>query len=206
MLLQNRSTGAMVVVSNAQRRQRRLERRIRYWWRALDGHLGKGNVWMVTLTYRHDVDWEPRDITKFLRLVRDEGCKAYCWIAAVQPRTGRVHYHLLMVGSRPGWVDRRWGKGRTQVRPAWSPGYLLKYMWSQEVEGLPKGIRRFATWVRRGLLVPAAEWVYRRSFLPRWVDAIAERWGGLPEYEGDGWWDFGGYLMVRSEWGVYGMV
>lgn len=194
----------MIIVSEKVIRQKRMVRRIRMWWRALDGQIEKRNVWMVTLTYRHTENWNPRDITRFLQRLRNTmDCKAYAWIAAVQPGTGRVHYHIMMVGPRPLWVMQRWGKGRTEVKAAWSAGYLLKYLWSQDINGLPKGCRRFATWIKKGLLSSKANYVYRLSYLPDWVARYLEEIGGWVHKESAGIWitDIG--IILTSDWRAF---
>lgn len=202
MLLHNPRTHAIIQVDNEERRQRRLVRRLRHWWRALDGNVDR--AWMVTLTYREDGAWRPEHVTDFIRLVRaDGGMKAYAWVAEVQPGTGRVHYHILIVGSRPAWVERRWGKGFTQVKAAWSVGYLLKYLWKGDTSGLPKGARRFAVWVASGLLCSAADFVLQLGKLPAWVGVVCERLGELATYQGRGVWvtDYLG-VVLASEWRV----
>ena len=205
MLYRSKSTGRMVIVSEMQRRQNWTKRRVERWWRSLDGHVRhgeQGHAWMVTLTYRHDEKWEPRQITEFIQRIKHKsGMKAYCWIAAVQPGTGRVHYHMIVVGSRPAWVANRWPYGRTQVRPAWSVGYLLKYYWTQEVEGLPKGIRRFAVWVRAGLLEDLALWVWELSKLPAWVARYCVAWGGgLASRRDGGLWELDCGITLEQDW------
>ena len=84
MLLTNKRTGKMILVDDAEIRQKHMVRRLRSFWRAMDGHTD--NVWFVTLTYRHDVEWQKYHITKFTnRLKEQKGYKAYCWVAEVQP-------------------------------------------------------------------------------------------------------------------------
>lgn len=201
MLFTNKITGKMIVVQDDMMRQKRLERRLRMFWRAMDGHTK--NVWMVTLTYRHDVEWEKNHIRKFTnRLKEESGYKAYCWVAEVQPNTGRVHYHLIVFGSRPAWVTQRWGKGRTQVRKCWSIGYLLKYMWKGKAgEGLPKGARRFGIGVKKGLLCSKGLQVLKLSRLPEWVASPLEMMGGVAEKLSAGRYIIQPWgLVVVNEW------
>ena len=77
MLLTNKRTGKMILVDDAEVRQKRMVRRLRSFWRAMDGHNDK--AWFLTLTYRHDVQWEPNHIRKFTnRLKEQKGYKGFC--------------------------------------------------------------------------------------------------------------------------------
>lgn len=98
---------------------------------------------MLTLTYRDDARWEPRDVTDFLQRVRQwcrrRGFKMrYVWVAEMQEERAakfgvqKPHFHLLI------WVPRHftlpkpdkqgwWTKGSTKVESARSVGYLAKY-------------------------------------------------------------------------------
>ena len=199
MWYRNERTGARYFASNSAKRQRRLVRRLRLWWRAMDGY--QDQAWMVTLTYRHDVSWQPNHITDFLRLlIKAGGVLAHAWVAEVQPGTGRVHYHVIIIGSRPGWVMRRWGKGRTQVKQCWSVGYILKYLWKGKGgEGLPKGARRFGIGIKSGLLCRAAQRIIDLSKLPASIAYVCEMMGGYAERIPGGWiTDWG--IPIMNEW------
>lgn len=98
---------------------------------------------MLTLTYRDDARWEPRDVTDFLQRVRQwcrrRGFKMrYVWVAEMQEERAatfgvqKPHFHLLI------WVPRQfalpkpdkqgwWTKGSTKIESARSVGYLVKY-------------------------------------------------------------------------------
>ena len=54
---------------------------------------------MVTLTYRDDVDWSPRQVSNYLKCVREWARRKaiflhYVWVLELTKR-GRPHYHVL---------------------------------------------------------------------------------------------------------------
>jgi len=129
-----------------------------------------------------------------------DGAKAISWVAELQPNTGRVHYHLIVFGSRPAWVMNRWGKGRTQVKKCWSIGYMLKYLWKGKGgEGLPKGARRFGIRVKKGLLCRKALYIIGLSKLPAWVAKFCEETTGTLAIKKNGVW-FAGNHELENEW------
>ena len=92
---------------------------------------------MVTLTYRDDVDWSPRQVSNYLKCVREWARRKgifihYVWVLELTKR-GRPHYHVLfwlprgismLKADKQGW----WRHGMTNTVPARSPvGYLCKY-------------------------------------------------------------------------------
>jgi hypothetical protein len=108
---------------------------------------------MVTLTYRDDVDWQPRHISEFVKAVRAwmdrRGYRPrYVWVLEKTKR-GRPHYHLLL------WLPRRerlpmpdkrgwWPHGFSQV--AWARravGYIAKYASKAQDAFQVKGARLF---------------------------------------------------------------
>lgn len=93
--------------------------------------------WMVTLTYRDDVEWQPGQITTFTKRVRSylsrRGISArYVWVLEATQR-GRPHYHVLIQlpfgftmpkPDKQGW----WNHGLTRTEMARrAVGYLAKY-------------------------------------------------------------------------------
>jgi len=93
--------------------------------------------WMVTLTYRDDVEWRAGDITGCTNRIRDwlarRGAKArYVWCLETTQR-GRPHYHVLLQlpfgltmpkPDKQGW----WKHGLTRTEVARrAVGYLAKY-------------------------------------------------------------------------------
>lgn len=200
MLLTNKRTGKMIILDDEKLRQKRLVRRLRSFWRAMDGHTD--NAWFLTLTYRHDVEWKPYHISKFVERLKKDGQKGYCWIAEIQPGTGRVHYHIVVLGHRPAWSHQRWGKGFVDVSKCWSIGYLLKYLWKGKGGvGLPKGARRFGIGVRNGLLCIEARQVIILSKLPVWVAYPLEMMGGVAKKLGGGKWEILPWgIVLENEW------
>lgn len=107
---------------------------------------------MVTLTYRPESQWEPGQVTAFVRRVRewlgrrDVSC-CFVWVLELT-QAGRPHYHVLFwlprgltlpKPDKQGW----WALGSTRIEWARSPvGYLVKYA-SKGIDGgeLPKGAR-----------------------------------------------------------------
>ena len=92
---------------------------------------------MVTLTYRDDVDWSPRQVSNYLKCVREWARRKgifihYVWVLELTKR-GRPHYHVLFwlpkgvsmpKADKQGW----WKHGMTRSEWAYSPvGYLCKY-------------------------------------------------------------------------------
>jgi hypothetical protein len=200
MLLTNKRTGKMVIVADDAAREKRLVRRLRLFWRAMDGYTE--NAWFITLTYKHDIEWEPYHISKFVERIKKDGQNAYCWVAEVQPSTGKIHYHVIVMGHRPAWSHQRWGKGRTRVRPCTSIGYLLKYLWKGKGgKGLPKGARRFGIGVKKGLLCRKALKVLQLSKIPVWVAYVVESMGGVAKKIGGGKWEVLPWgIILENEW------
>ena len=92
---------------------------------------------MVTLTYREDVEWSPRQVSGYLKCVREWARRKdifihYVWVLELTKR-GRPHYHVLFwlpkgvsmpKADKQGW----WKHGMTRSEWAHSPvGYLCKY-------------------------------------------------------------------------------
>lgn len=69
---------------------------------------------MVTLTYRPEVEWQPRHLSEALKRFRQwmqrRGYPArYVWCAELQPQRGVIHYHIVT------WVPQ----GRSKRPPMW---------------------------------------------------------------------------------------
>lgn len=97
----------------------------------------RGRWFMVTPTYREDVDWQPNHIRELVRRLRDhfsrKGKKLhYQWVMELTKR-GRPHYHVLIwvpKGMGLPHADRRrwWRQGLTRTEKARNPvGYIAKY-------------------------------------------------------------------------------
>jgi hypothetical protein len=115
---------------------------------------------LVTLTYRPEVGWFPRQVTRFVKAARrwfaDQGLKLrLVWVMELH-KSGKPHYHAIV------WLPRRrklpepdsagwWPWGMTNVKPPKklggkirsAAGYLAKYVSKDkgDLRRLPKGAR-----------------------------------------------------------------
>ena len=122
-------------------RLKRLQKSVRISAEVIQESLQKNHVRykaaMVTLTYRDDVDWSPRQVSNYLKCVREWARRKgifihYVWVLELTKR-GRPHYHVLFwlpkgvsmpKADKQGW----WKHGMTRSEWAYSPvGYLCKY-------------------------------------------------------------------------------
>lgn len=132
----------------------------------------------ITLTYRPGETWEPRHVSRFVRLMRqwfqrrDEACR-FAWVGELQKR-GALHYHVLV------WVPRRlrlprpdtcgwWPYGMSNIETARNPvGYMVKYATKtrpEDVKRLPKGVRLHGN----GGHDPHSRVTLRERLWPMWV-------------------------------------
>lgn len=157
---------------------------------------------MVTLTYRPEDDWNPRQIAAYVTRVREwmrrRGIPArYVWVLELT-KAGRPHYHVLWwlpKGVTMPKADKRgwWPHGMT--RSEWARnavGYLAKYASKGTGDAsFPKGARIYGV---GGLGVPARlerawwnlpvsvrEWggplsLWRRSPGGGWVSRATGEW------------------------------
>lgn len=150
---------AMVAVSAAQNRLRRLKHHVRTASRLIKETMHReGRKWravFVTLTYRPGIEWAPKHIAGFLNAVRMWGKRqgvrvGYVWVAEMQKR-GAVHYHAVI------WVPARlklprpdgprgwWKHGTSNVQTVQrnAVGYLMKYVSKGlgNYPDLPRGAR-----------------------------------------------------------------
>lgn len=143
---------------------------------------------MVTLTYAPAQDHDKRDISAFLKRLR-EWCRRraiacrYVWVMELH-KSGRPHYHVLVWLPRGYHLpkpDRRgwWAKGMTKIEGARKPvGYLAKYAskLSSAARGeshsqfnrMPKGARIHGT----GGLSGTAKRLRRWWLSPGWVRKV----------------------------------
>lgn len=92
----------------------------------------RGSWAMLTLTYRDDADWEPRQISALLKAIREFARRAsfvprYVWVLELTKRL-RPHYHVLL------WLPR----GRTLPKPdkrGWWPWGLTRIEWARRAVG-----------------------------------------------------------------------
>ncbi len=136
----------------------------------------------ITLTYRPGETWEPRHVSRFVRLMRqwfkrrEYPCR-FVWVGELQKR-GALHYHVLV------WVPRRlrlprpdacgwWPHGMSNIETARNPvGYMVKYATKtrpEDIRRLPKGVRLHGN----GGHDPATRVHLRERLWPQWV---AQEW------------------------------
>ena len=136
----------------------------------------------ITLTYRPGETWEPRHVSRFVRLMRqwfkrrEYPCR-FAWVGELQKR-GALHYHVLV------WVPRRlrlprpdacgwWPHGMSNIETARNPvGYMVKYATKtrpEDIRRLPKGVRLHGN----GGHDPATRVHLRERLWPQWV---AQEW------------------------------
>ena len=136
----------------------------------------------VTLTYAPEHEWQPGQVTEFIRSVREylrrQGIRArYVWVIELT-KHGRPHYHVLFFlprGKKLPKPDLRgwWPWGMSNIQPARKPvGYLVKYaskgvpaMDDPAMPAIPKGARLSGN---GGLSVQARQ-VRSWRLAPAWV-------------------------------------
>lgn len=121
------------------------------------------DAWMVTLTYRPGVDWQPEHISNAIRGFRHWSKRRgypvhYIWIGELQDGTRRddggarqcIHYHLVLwlpKKVRPPYFDVRgwWPHGMTRRDFARSgAGYLIAYCKkTKSLKEMPHGARAY---------------------------------------------------------------
>jgi hypothetical protein len=144
---------------------------------------------MVTLTYRDDVDWSPRQVSNYLKCVREWARRKgiflhYVWVLELTKR-GRPHYHVLFwlprgismpKADKQGW----WRHGMTNTVPARSPvGYLCKYT-SKGIDfdswgKLPRGGRLYGN----GGFTPSMRITRVWRLAPSWVRELIDEMDGV---------------------------
>ena len=144
---------------------------------------------MVTLTYRDDVDWSPRQVSNYLKCVREWARRKaiflhYVWVLELTKR-GRPHYHVLFwlprgismpKADKQGW----WRHGMTNTVPARSPvGYLCKYT-SKGIDfdswgKLPRGGRLYG----HGGYTPKMRMTRAWRVAPAWVRELIDEMDGV---------------------------
>jgi hypothetical protein len=165
----------------------------------------------ITLTYRPGESWEPRHISRFVRLMRQwfqrrgDACR-FAWVGELQKR-GALHYHVLV------WVPRKlrlprpdksggwWPYGMSNIETARNPvGYMVKYATKtrpEDVKRLPKGVRlhgngghdagsRVSLRERLWPMWIRDAWDQRR--VEGWFEADEARQEPMPPPDTDEWW------------------
>jgi len=160
MITHERSEGlvplatSLPTVDPLARRLGRMARVVRTAARLVAEEVGSTHrAWFVTLTYRPDAEWQPKQVSVFLQRVRkwhdSHGITMrYVWVLE-KTRAGRPHYHLLF------WVPKRltlpkpdkqgwWTYGHTERKVARrAVGYISKYATKAQGAFKVKGARLY---------------------------------------------------------------
>ena len=174
-------------------RLKRLQKSVRISAEVIQESLQKNHVRykaaMVTLTYRDDVDWSPRQVSNYLKCVREWARRKgifihYVWVLELTKR-GRPHYHVLFwlpkgvsmpKADKQGW----WKHGMTRSEWAYSPvGYLCKYT-SKGIDfdswgKLPRGGRLYG----HGGYTPKMRVTRAWRVAPAWVRELIDEIDGV---------------------------
>lgn len=143
---------------------------------------------MLTLTYadantahKKSDGWKPNHIQHFMKTVKRklaDNLLGSAWVMEMQERD-TPHYHVMLYVQRgtdvpepdtAGW----WKHGSTRRETAKSAYYLVKYTGKEyQKEGLPRGARMFAPWVKKG--IPSKlMFNFRLSAIPAWLATIVK--------------------------------
>ena len=84
----------------------------------------RSQCWMVTLTYRPDVEWSPRHVTELIdamrKYFRRRGMPLrYLWVWE-PTKAARPHYHVLV------WTPRSWSLPKPDKRGWWRHGHTQR--------------------------------------------------------------------------------
>ena len=133
---------------------------------------------MLTLTYRDDVEYSPRQISALLQHVRKwlkrRGARfvAYVWVMELTQR-GRPHYHIMIWLPKGLTIpkpdkQRWWPWGHTKIEWARSAvGYLAKY--ASKLQGQELSFPERARLHGNGGLDTSGRRVRRWRLAPQWV-------------------------------------
>jgi len=158
----------------------------------------------LTLTYRPEVEWAPRQMSGLLVNIRNWCARRhvklrFVWVAE-QHKSGRVHYHAILFlpkgltlpkPDKAGW----WPHGYTKIERLrkQSVGYLIKYATKAKelAAPWPKGCRLSG---HGGLTLDQR---IRRSWwvLPKYIRQVTEDWQRIRRACGGGWCS-----PVTGEW------
>lgn len=195
-----REGGGLVEIDSREARLRRMRRSVLTTARLMTEQLqGGGFRWkaaMVTTTYRDDVEWEPRHISRMLAALQAYAMRAfgrrlpYEWVGELTKR-GRLHYHLIVwlpkgrclpKPDKRGW----WPHGSTRIEWVRSAiGYVSKYASKGDAGfGFPKGAR-ISGW---GGLEVALRQVRSWWMLPSWLRGVCTHDEGFRRAPGGGWY------------------
>lgn len=154
---------------------------------------------MITLTYRPEEQWQPKQIARLMACYRSwlkrRGVPLQgVWVLELTKR-GKPHYHLLLwlpKGLTPPKPDKQgwWPHGMTNCTWARSPvGYAAKYASKDETKSgpMPKGARMFGVY---GVPLHLGHW---RA--PGWMQKLSKP-GDKVNCRKGGWW-----VNHSSGWG-----
>mgnify|MGYP006295235911 CR=1 FL=1 len=169
----------------------------------------------LTLTYADQAGWSPRDISEFLKRVRQWADRRGVTVRGVwkfergTKSTRRIHYHLLLFlpkgftlpkPDKQGW----WRRGSTKIEWARSgAGYLAKYVSKPGAEDLPlpKGARLWGAVNSPSEVRAAASW----AMAPGWLRELVPE--GTRVTRRGSWWrchETGAYY--RTPWEFIGLA
>jgi hypothetical protein len=148
----------------------------------------------LTLTYRDDVEWSPRHISRWAKSVREwlhrrDSPALYIWVAELTKK-GKVHYHAVLWIPKHLYLPRSdtcgwWPHGMTKTETARRPvGYLMKYV-SKGTEEMrfKKGLRLVGTGGLSALNRLERAWWK----LPRWLREETTPKDRVIKAKGGGW-------------------
>ena len=209
----NASLANVTAVSLQQLRMARVRRGLLSASAVIEAELQQSGVHyraaLVTTTYRPDVAWAPRHLSRALKCLKAWARRRRIWIKYVWrlefTRRGIPHYHVVVwlprghtmpLWDRQGW----WSHGMSNATWARRPiGYLAKYAskaadWPPGTDGT-RGARWFGV---GGLSVSGRLRALWRSS-PQWVQ---ERWpeGDPLKRLSGSWWRLGTFVELRSPW------
>jgi len=172
----------------------------------------RGRWSMLTLTYRDEVEWTPKQISALLGNVRKfcqrKGFKArYVWVLELTKRL-RPHYHVLLwlpLGrslpkpDKQGW----WNFGMTKIE--WVRKSAVGYLASYASKGTPAMLPHVPSGARLsgvGGLEKPAQIELRWWKSPTWVRKIFQAICDLARRNGGGWVNRETGEVLKSPWCV----
>lgn len=160
---------------------------------------------MVTLTYAPGQEYHPRDVSTFLKHIRQWAKRRKVilrglWVLELT-KAGNPHYHVLLwlprgftipKPDKQGW----WRKGSTRIEWARKPvGYMAKYASKGTNDPLPVNARLWGAVGRPASVIAACTW----WMAPAWLKGFTEP--GTLVRKVAGWWhDYSTGIEYRSPW------
>lgn len=201
---------ALPIIDPLSRRLGRLKRVVQTAARLHEQEAGSDSkCLMVTLTYRDEVEWEPRHIATFIECVRlwhrkhDKRVR-YVWVLEKTKR-GRPHYHVLFwvprgmhlpQADKEGW----WSYGLTRTERAYrAVGYIAKYASKAQESYKVKGARLYGV---GGLNSRSARDVLHFWRLSRWLRDRIQEGERVNRVSFVGWVHATTGEIFRSPWAV----